>query len=1106
MLDVGGVVARLGAKLDDDGFDRFERRLRDARQTAERGAEAELRADVDDRGFRRYNDRLDDTEKRTSRMAAGVSKSFGGLRFAVFGAATAAGAAVGVLGKKVVDTASDINESLSKNTVLFGKYADGVAKFADSSAKSFGISKAAALEATGTFGNLFVALDIGPKKAADMSVELTKLAADLASFNNASPEEALEAIRSGLVGETEPLRRFGVNLNDAALRAEALRLGLVKSTKEALDPQTKALAVNELLFQQTSKAQGDFERTSGGLANQQRILKARLSDLGAEIGGKLLGAVNRGAKGLNDLLDAFESGGRPGGPIDRVKRAFGGVRDVVGSVLGFVGRVIDENRDTLDSMADSGRGLLNNLRRTFNGIRDAFSDTFGGKSGTTRDVRTFIRALLDIVDAVLKVLNEVARRALPGIITAFRGFFTIIRGVIRLITGVLTGDFGKAWDGIKDIFSGGIKLVGGVLRAATAPFRSAAAAIGRAISGAFSSAWDAVVGTARGFVNRIIDVINIIPGVNIKHVGGGKGADQPGRRGSNTQGANESAGTGRQYARGGFFGATGGYMDAPVAIGGEEAPDHPEWVVPTNPAYRGRAVALWAAAARDLGIPGFAEGGLVGFAKSLPGRALNSVRGLASNLVERLPGNPGGILAGAFDWALDKAGDWIGDRAGALFRRVTGALGAGGRGSGGGKAPSGSRDTAAIWDFLAGRFGLRKTSGYRDPGHNAAVGGVPGSLHTHGTPARPGAIDLVGSLSAMREASAYARRYGPVENMIHDVGSGLHLHLGFFRRGGKNTKRPPRPRLNAKENRGIRRSVARGETGIRSYERDIQDLERNYDQANRSYDLDPNDFLVEHDDGSVTIDETIFRDRVGELESLQRKRDAIKRKIEAYRTAVRKAIQAYTAALATLKKALAAAKGKSRKKERAGYRERIADYTSRRGELRRVADDLGFDIRDSELDAVELGNELAAIRGPGGVAIGARPAPAADTDTGGDTATSDGGAPATIDPAEVAAQAIAQVGAFQAARADLFGRYGANFVRAGDSPFAGVGAQAAGTRYFGGSTGGADAGVIAGAGGSSSPSSPGVVEVTQHITFTGPQPAEPHTFTQAALHELKAAV
>lgn len=174
--------------------------------------------------------------------------------------------------------ASDLSESMSKNTIVFGAAADEVRRFTEGAAKGLGQSQAQALEATGVFGNLFRALEIGEKPAAEMSTTLVQLASDLASFNNASPEEALDALRAGIVGETEPLKRFGVNLNEATIKAKALELGIANGT-DTLTAAQKAQAAYALILDQTTLAQGDFARTSGGLANQQRILAAQWADM-----------------------------------------------------------------------------------------------------------------------------------------------------------------------------------------------------------------------------------------------------------------------------------------------------------------------------------------------------------------------------------------------------------------------------------------------------------------------------------------------------------------------------------------------------------------------------------------------------------------------------------------------------------------------------------------------------------------------------------------------------------------------------------------------------------------------------------------------------------
>ena len=202
-------------------------------------------------------------------------------------AGTAAFGAVAATSFKLVTMASNLEESQSKVNVVFGASAGVINEFAETSARSFGITKQAALEATGTFGNLIQAFGIGRGQAAGMSTTLIGLAADLASFNNTSIEDAIQALRSGLSGETEPLKKFGVAINDVRLKEEARTLGLYDG-KGALDITAKTQAAYALILKDTSLAQGDFERTSGGFANQMRILQASLSDAATELGVVLL--------------------------------------------------------------------------------------------------------------------------------------------------------------------------------------------------------------------------------------------------------------------------------------------------------------------------------------------------------------------------------------------------------------------------------------------------------------------------------------------------------------------------------------------------------------------------------------------------------------------------------------------------------------------------------------------------------------------------------------------------------------------------------------------------------------------------------------------------
>jgi len=208
-------------------------------------------------------------------------------------------AAVGYV-KESVDAASDLSESINKVSGVFTNNKAKILVWSKSSATALGQSRQQALEAAGTFGNLFDALGLTEDKSTDMSIGLVQLASDLASFNNISSDEALIKLRAGIVGETEPLRTLGVNLSAVAVEAYGLANGLVDANGE-MSEQAKVAARYAIIMEQTKNAQGDFAATSDGLANSQRILKANWTDLSATVGTAVIPVVAEATKVLKDL-------------------------------------------------------------------------------------------------------------------------------------------------------------------------------------------------------------------------------------------------------------------------------------------------------------------------------------------------------------------------------------------------------------------------------------------------------------------------------------------------------------------------------------------------------------------------------------------------------------------------------------------------------------------------------------------------------------------------------------------------------------------------------------------------------------------------------------
>lgn len=344
---------------DDDITVRL--RVRDSRRFA---------SDIDTAGrsVRRVGDEADRAERKQSALAKagrGTSRAFGVL-------GTAAAGAAGVIGKQSVTAAVDLGEQINKTRVVFRGSDRDILRWSKTTSTGLGISRRQALEATGVFGNMLVPMGLARKRAGDMSQRMVALAADMASFNNASPEDTLDALRAGLAGETEPLRRYGVFLNEARIKQEAQRLGLVKGTKDSdairvanlratvaqrryneavhehgsksrealsaraslitaensaskaakgstkdLSAAAKAQATYSLFLKDTKDAQGDFARTSDSLANRQRILSAQWENITAKIGVALLPVLEKAAGALSRFFAGIERGRGPGAELSQ---------------------------------------------------------------------------------------------------------------------------------------------------------------------------------------------------------------------------------------------------------------------------------------------------------------------------------------------------------------------------------------------------------------------------------------------------------------------------------------------------------------------------------------------------------------------------------------------------------------------------------------------------------------------------------------------------------------------------------------------------------------------------------------------------------------------
>jgi hypothetical protein len=208
------------------------------------------------------------------------------------------------IGTACVKLASDMEETTNKISAVFGTNATEVSTWAEKSVESMGLAQQTALDMAATFGDMGTGMGMTTAEAAKMSMELVQLAADLASFKNISVERAQTALQGVYTGETEALKGLGVVMTEANLEQFAMNQGISTTYKE-MSQTEKIMLRYKYVMNATSNAQGDFSKTSDGLANQSRMVKENLKELGVQFGQVLLPIVNKVITGINNLLKSF---------------------------------------------------------------------------------------------------------------------------------------------------------------------------------------------------------------------------------------------------------------------------------------------------------------------------------------------------------------------------------------------------------------------------------------------------------------------------------------------------------------------------------------------------------------------------------------------------------------------------------------------------------------------------------------------------------------------------------------------------------------------------------------------------------------------------------
>lgn len=325
--------------------------------------------------------------------------------------------------KQAIQVASDLEEVQNVVDVSFGDMADEVEKFANSAIQNFGMSALTAKRMASTFMSMANGMGLAAKDGKNMSLQLTALAGDMASFYNVEQDIAQTALNSIFTGETESLKKFGIVLTEANLNAFALSRGITKSYN-AMSQAEKVALRYQYVLKATANAQGDFVRTSSSWANQVRILKEQWSQLIGILGKGLIAALTPIVKALNKLLSYLIAIGNAIASLFGGKKITGvskGLDSAAGSAgnlddnLGGAGGKLDEDNKKAEKLAktlasfDELDILTSNDKDEDNS--GGSGDDTGGGGGGSFEIPDFStdEAASELIPNIQKLLDEVQK-------------------------------------------------------------------------------------------------------------------------------------------------------------------------------------------------------------------------------------------------------------------------------------------------------------------------------------------------------------------------------------------------------------------------------------------------------------------------------------------------------------------------------------------------------------------------------------------------------------------------------------------------------------------------------------------------------------------------
>ena len=424
----------------------------------------------DDRGINTSIKKVTENIKHESRKwddaagdaAEGASGAWGAAAAKIVGALSAAGV-VSILskwGKAAIDAASDLSEVQNVVDVTFGDSAGRIDAWSKEAGKAYGLTEKQAKQYTATIGAMLKSQGMADDEIVKTSTDLAGLAADMASFYNLDFDTAFQKIRSGISGETEPLKQLGINMSAANLEAFRLAQGIEK-TYAAMSQSEQTALRYQYIMQATADAQGDFARTSDGYANASRRVQTAMETIKTEGGKLLMEVVEPLTVGLASMLEKLTAT-----PDTTVLDDIAAIDAKTGAKVSRIQQTAEDARlltDELDSLsekesltADEQAYWLETTKRliqTIPGLSSIINAQTGEITGGTQAVKDYLKAWEDgqtklaMMGAVQQKEDAIAQRFgnLPGLQLDAAVAARRVREQKKLIDSIF-GDAGAVWE------------------------------------------------------------------------------------------------------------------------------------------------------------------------------------------------------------------------------------------------------------------------------------------------------------------------------------------------------------------------------------------------------------------------------------------------------------------------------------------------------------------------------------------------------------------------------------------------------------------------------------------------------------------------------------